>query len=114
MERLRHENAILHSGARPLSEQNRELQEVYCCHSNAEHGWNHTHMLLDIAREEVDIRTHGIVHLEHYVEAQDAELEERVKMIANLEQQLLDLQVQAPPEPIDPEDIDAMLGVDED
>jgi hypothetical protein len=28
IERLRHENAILRSGARPLSEQDRELQEV--------------------------------------------------------------------------------------
>jgi hypothetical protein len=28
IERLRHENAILHSGARPPSEQDRELQEV--------------------------------------------------------------------------------------
>jgi hypothetical protein len=35
-------------------------------------------------------------------------------MIANLEQQLLELQVQAPPEPANPEEIDAMLGVDED
>jgi hypothetical protein len=43
-------------------------------------------MLLDIIHEEVDIRTHGIVHLEHLVEAQDAELEERAEMIANLEQ----------------------------
>jgi hypothetical protein len=25
-------------------------------------------MLLDIAREEMDIRTHGIVHLENHVE----------------------------------------------
>jgi hypothetical protein len=71
-------------------------------------------MLLDIAREEVDIRTHGIIHLEHHVEAQDAELEERVEMITNLEHQLLELQVQAPPEPIDPEEIDAMSGIDED
>jgi hypothetical protein len=71
-------------------------------------------MLLNIACEEVDIRTHGIVHLEHHMEAHDAELEERAKMIANLEQQLLELQVQAPPEPVDPEEIDAMLGVDED
>jgi hypothetical protein len=44
---------------------------------------------------------HGIIHLEHHVEAQDVELEERVEMIADLEQQLLELQVQAPPEPID-------------
>jgi hypothetical protein len=69
-------------------------------------------MLLNIAREEVDIRTHGIIHLEHHVEEQDAELEERAKMIANLVQQLLELQVQAPPEPADPEEIDAMSGVD--
>jgi hypothetical protein len=41
-------------------------------------------MLLDITCEEVDIRTHGIVHLENHVEAQDAELEERVEMIADL------------------------------
>jgi hypothetical protein len=70
-------------------------------------------MLLDVTRQEVDIRTHGIIHLEHHVEVQDAELEERVEMIANLEQQLLELQVQAPPEPANPEEIDAMSGVDE-
>jgi hypothetical protein len=70
-------------------------------------------MLLNITRE-VDIRTHIIVHLEHHVEAQDVELEERVEMITNLEQQLLELQVQTPPEPTDPEEIDAMSGVDED
>jgi hypothetical protein len=50
-------------------------------------------MLLDITHEEVDTRTHGIVHLEHHVEAQDATLEERAEMIADLEQQLLELQV---------------------
>jgi hypothetical protein len=48
-------------------------------------------MLLNIAREEVDIRTHGVVNLENQVEAQDAELEERVEIIADLEQQLLEL-----------------------
>jgi hypothetical protein len=37
-------------------------------------------MLLDTC-----IRTHKIVHLEHNVEAQDAELEERVEIISNLE-----------------------------
>jgi hypothetical protein len=37
IERLRHENAILRSGARPLLEQDRELQEVYYRLSNAEH-----------------------------------------------------------------------------
>jgi hypothetical protein len=43
-------------------------------------------MLLDITREEVDIRTHGIVHLENHVEMQDAKLEERAKMITDFEQ----------------------------
>jgi hypothetical protein len=71
-------------------------------------------MLLDIAREEVDIRTHGIVHLDNHMETQDAELEERVEMIADLEQQLLELQGQAPPEPADSEEINAMSGIDED
>jgi chromosome segregation ATPase len=113
-ERLRHENAILCSGARPLSELDRELQEVYRCLSNAEHGWNHTRMLLDIIREEVETCTHGIIHLENHVEVQDVELEERVETITNLEQQLLELQVQVPPEPADPEEINAMSGIDED
>jgi hypothetical protein len=65
-------------------------------------------MLLDITREEVETRTHGIIHLEHHVEVQDAELEERAEAINNLEQQLLDLQVQMPPKPTDPEEIEAM------
>jgi hypothetical protein len=29
---------------------------------------NYTHMLFDITREEVVIRTHVIIHLEHHVE----------------------------------------------
>jgi hypothetical protein len=74
MERPRHENAILYSGARPPSEQDHELHEVYRHLCNTEHGWNHTRMLLDITHEEVDIPTHGIIHLEHHMEAQDAEL----------------------------------------
>jgi hypothetical protein len=114
IERLRHENAILRSGARPLSEQDQELQEVYHRLSNAEHGWNHTRMLFDITREEVETRTHGIIHLENRVETQDAKLEERAERIANLKQHLLELQGQAPPEPADPEEIDAMSGIDED
>jgi hypothetical protein len=92
----------------------RELQEVYCHLSNAEHGWNYTRMLLDIACEEVDIRTHGIVHVENHVETQDADLEERAERITDLEQQLLELQGREPPEPADPEEIDAMSGIDED
>jgi hypothetical protein len=114
IERLRHENAILCSGARPPSEQDRELHEVYRRLSNTENGWNHTRMLLNITREEVEICTHGIIHLEHHVEVQDVELEERAETIANLEQQLLKLQVQVPAEPADPEEIDAMSGIDED
>jgi hypothetical protein len=85
IERLRHENAILHSSARPPLEQDHELQEVYRRLSDVKHGWNYTRMLLDITREEVETRTHGIVHLEHHVEAQDAELEERAEMITDLE-----------------------------
>jgi hypothetical protein len=71
-------------------------------------------MLLDITREEVETHTHWIIHLEHHVEVQDAELEERAETIANLEQQLLELWVQTPPEPADPEEIDVMSGIDED
>jgi predicted RNase H-like nuclease (RuvC/YqgF family) len=114
IERLRHENAILRSGARPLSKQDHELQEVYRHLSNVEHGWNHTSMLLDITREEVETRTHGIIHLENHVETQDAVLKERVERITDLEQQLLELQGQAPLEPADPEEIDVMSGIDED
>jgi hypothetical protein len=114
IERLRHENAILLSSARPLSEQDHELQEVYRCLSNTEHGWNRTRMLLDITREEVETRTHEIIHLENHVETQDTELEERAERIADLEQQLLELQGHAPLEPTDPEEIDAMSGIDED
>jgi hypothetical protein len=89
IEKLRHENVILCSGARPPSEQDCVLQEVYRRLSDTEHGWNYTRMLLNITREEVETHTHGIVHLEHHVEVQDAELEERAKMIPDLEQQLL-------------------------
>jgi hypothetical protein len=71
-------------------------------------------MLLDISREEVETHTHGIVHLEHHIETHDVELEERVEIIADLEQQLLELQRQAPPEPTNHEEIDAMSVVDED
>jgi hypothetical protein len=84
--RLRHENGILRSGSRPPSELDRELQEGYRRLSGTEHGWNYTCMLLDITHEEVDIHTHGIVHLENHVETQDAKLEERAEMITDPEQ----------------------------
>jgi hypothetical protein len=92
LERLRHENAVLHSITLLPLEQDRELKVVYHCPSEADHGWNYTRQLLNITREEVDIYTHRIIHLEHAVEMQDAELEERAETIANLEQQLLELQ----------------------
>jgi hypothetical protein len=114
VERLRYENAIRYSGAHPPSKQDRELQDAYHRFSDAEHGWNYTRMLLDITHEEVEIHTHRIVRLEHHVETHDAELEERAEMIANLEQQLLELQGQAPPEPVDHGEIDAMSNVNED
>jgi hypothetical protein len=114
LERLRHENAVLRSSAHPPSEQDRELQVAYHRLSEAEHGWNNTRMLLDITREEVDTRSHGIIYLEHHVETQDAELKQRAEMIANLEQQLQQLQGPAPPTPVFHEEIDAMSGIDED
>jgi hypothetical protein len=85
LERLRHENAVLHSCALSPLEQDRELLVAHRHLSEAEHGWNYTHMLLDITHEEVDIRTHGIIHLECTMETPDAELEERVETTANLE-----------------------------
>jgi hypothetical protein len=91
LERLRNENAVLHNGALPPSEQDREPQDAYCRLSEAELGWNYTHQLLDITHDEVDVHTHGIIHLKHTVETHDIKLEERAKMIANLEHQLLEL-----------------------
>jgi hypothetical protein len=70
--------------------------------------------MLDITHEEVETCAHGIVHLGHHVEAPDAELEERVERIVDLEQQLLELLVQAPPEPVNPQEANAMLGINED
>jgi hypothetical protein len=114
IERMRHENAILHSGARPPSELDRKLHEVYYRLSGAEHGWNYTHILLDISHEEVDIRTYCIVHLKNHVETQDTELEKRAEMITDLEQRLLEIQEPAPPEPVNPMEIEAMSGIDDD
>jgi hypothetical protein len=47
----------------------------------------------------LDERTHAIIHLEHHVDQQDLELEQRAAMIADLEQQLQVLQLQVPPVP---------------
>jgi hypothetical protein len=59
----------------------------------------------------LDERMHTIIHLEHHVEQQDLELEERAAAITNLEQQL---QVPpAPAAPAAPAESDAELDVDE-
>jgi hypothetical protein len=58
-----------------------KLQVAYRRLNEAEHGWNYTQQQLDLARGEVDTRTHVIIHLEHAMEQH-----------ATLEQQLLVLQ----------------------
>jgi hypothetical protein len=58
--------------------------------------------VLDLTCEEVDTRTHVIIHLEHAIEQQDLECEERTVAIATLEQQLQVLRLQAPPTPAEP------------
>jgi hypothetical protein len=68
LERLRYENAVLHNIALSPLEQDCELQDAYRRLSEAERGWNDTRILLNITHKEVDICTHGIVHLEHHVE----------------------------------------------
>jgi hypothetical protein len=62
----------------------------------------------------VETHTHGIVHPEHHVETQDAELKEKAEMITDLERQLLEFRGQAAPEHVDHEEISAISGVDED
>jgi hypothetical protein len=48
------------------------------------------------------------------MEVQDTELKERAEMIADLEQQILELRVQVPPEPVNHQQADAISGIDED
>jgi hypothetical protein len=86
VEELRHANAILRSGMPPPLDQDRELQVVYRRLSETEHGWHYFCQQLDPACEMLDERTHAIIHLEHHVEQQDLELEQRAVMIADLEQ----------------------------
>jgi hypothetical protein len=85
LERLRYENAVLHNDTLPTLDKDHELKVAYCRLSEVKHGWNYTHQHLDLAHEEVDIRTHDIIHLEHAFKMQGAELEETVETIANLE-----------------------------
>jgi hypothetical protein len=88
VEELRHANGILCSSTPPPLDQDLELQVTYLHLSEAEHRWHYFRQQLDIAREMLDECTHAIIHLEHHVEQQDLKLEERLAMIADLEQQL--------------------------
>jgi hypothetical protein len=116
VEELRRANTILHSGAPPPSDQDWELQVAYRRLSEAEHGWHYFRQQLDAAREMLDERTHAIIHLEHHVEQQNLDLEQRAAIIADLEQQLQVLQLQVPPAPAaptTPAEPDAESDVDE-
>jgi hypothetical protein len=71
---------------------------------------------LDAAREMLDEHTHAIIHLDHHIEQQDLELDERAATIADLEQQLQVHQLQLPPAPaasVAPAEPDAESDVDE-
>jgi hypothetical protein len=114
MEMLRYENAILRRRTLQSSDKDLELQVAYHHLSEAEHGLNNARQQLDLTREEVDTWTHAIMHLKNVIETQDVELDESTEMITNLEQQLLELQLQTPPAPEDPDEAGTMSGVDED
>jgi hypothetical protein len=114
VEELRRANAILRSGTPPPSDQDRELQVTYRRLSEAEHGWHYFRQQLDVARKMLDEHTHAIIHLEHHIEQQDLDLEQRAVTIANLEQQLQVLQLQVPAAaPTAPAEPDAESDVDE-
>jgi hypothetical protein len=86
LEQLKQENALLHSGRLLPLDQDRKLKVAYRRLNEAEHAWNYTHQRLDASRAEVDKHTHTIIHLEHAIEQQYLELEERAAVIASLEQ----------------------------
>jgi hypothetical protein len=111
VEELRRTNTILHSGMPPPSDQDRELQVMYRHLSEAEHGWHYFRQQLDAAREMLDERMHAIIHLEHHIEQQDLDLEQRAATIADLKQQLQVLP--APAVPAAPAEPDAESDVDE-
>jgi hypothetical protein len=59
----------------------------------------------------LDERTHAIIHLEHHIEQQDLDFEQKAVTIVDLEQQL---QVPpAPAAPAAPAELDAESDVDE-
>jgi hypothetical protein len=71
-------------------------------------------MLLELAQEEVDMRTHAIVHLENAVEMQDLELDDREEQFASLVQQVHVAQIQVPPAPQEDQDeAELMSGVED-
>jgi hypothetical protein len=114
VEELRRANAILCSGTPPPSDQDCELQVMYRRLSEAEHGWHYFRQQLDAAHEMLDERTHAIIHLEHHVEQQDLELEQRAVTIADLEQQLhVPPAPAAPAAPVASAEPDAESDVDE-
>jgi hypothetical protein len=88
LEQLKQENALLHSGTLPPSDQDCELKVTYHRISEARHAWNYTRQQLDASRAEVDERTHAIIHLEYTNKQQDLELKERAAVITSLEQQV--------------------------
>jgi DNA-binding XRE family transcriptional regulator len=49
-----------------VREKDQELQSLYHCLSETEHRLNHARTQLELAQEEVDLRTHAIVHLEKH------------------------------------------------
>jgi hypothetical protein len=58
---------LLHRGIGESTEKDLKLQVLYRCLSEAEHGVNYARQQIDLAREEVDNRTHEIMHLENTV-----------------------------------------------
>jgi hypothetical protein len=114
VEELRHANAILRSGMPPPSDQDCELQVIYHHLSRCLHLY--FRQQLDAAHEMLDERTHAIIHLEHHIEQQDLELEQREVRIADLKQQLQVLLLRVPPAPTvpaAPAEPDAESDVDE-
>jgi chromosome segregation ATPase len=100
---LQCENNRIVSAQRTCTHLN-EYESLYCHLSEVERELSQTHAQLQEARDEIDTRTQAIVHLEHVVEQQDAELKEIKEHIVDLLQQVHELQIQLPPAPEDPEE----------
>jgi hypothetical protein len=74
-ERMGLENTILCRGTHESTVKDLELQVTYSLHSEAEDGRNLARQQLDLTHEEVETRTHMIMHLENAIELQDLELD---------------------------------------